>query len=144
MLTIDINGAEDFDFPRELLERAVRATLLAEGVERGEIALTFLSDDRIREMNHSYLGRDYVTDVIAFSLEAVGTGGPMGDIYVGAAQAARQAEELDVPVDEEVVRLAIHGTLHVLGHDHPEGETREESELFRRQESLVRHVLEAG
>jgi probable rRNA maturation factor len=60
---------------------------------------------------------------------------------VGFEQATRQAGELGVPIDEELVRLAIHGTLHVLGHDHPEDDERERSSMFVLQERLVRDVL---
>jgi probable rRNA maturation factor len=66
----------------------------------------------------------------------------LGDIYVGYDQATRQAEEAGVPLPEELARLAIHGTLHVLGHDHPEGPERLESAMFRLQEQLVRRVME--
>ncbi len=59
---------------------------------------------------------------------------------MGVDQARRQAAELGVPLDEELVRLAVHGTLHVLGHDHPEGPGREESPMFALQEALVRAI----
>ena len=42
---------------------------------------------------------------------------------------------------EEVLRLAVHGTLHVLGYDHPEGAERAGSEMFTRQEELLRAFL---
>jgi probable rRNA maturation factor len=61
-------------------------------------------------------------------------------VYVGAEQAARQAAEAGVGVGEELVRLAVHGTLHVLGHEHPEGDGREESPMFALQEALVREI----
>jgi probable rRNA maturation factor len=121
------------------LERAVRAVLEEARVERAEISLTLLGDDAIRDLNRRYLGRDRPTDVLAFSL---GTGDePLGDVYVGVEQARRQARELDVPAQEEIVRLAIHGTLHVLGHDHPEGVERADSPMFALQERLVARVL---
>ena len=125
------------------LERAVRATLASEHVHEGEISLTLLADAEIRELNRTYLNRDRPTDVIAFALAAEGA--PLGDVYVGYEQAVRQAREAEVPLNEELVRLAVHGTLHVLGHEHPEGAEREASEMFRRQEELVRRLLgEAG
>lgn len=122
-----------------LLEDAVRAALTEEGVERAEISLTLLGDDGIRHLNRRYLGRDRPTDVLAFSLG--GDGAPIGDVYVGVAQARRQARELGVPAKEELVRLAVHGTLHVLGHDHPEGPERADSPMFALQERLVASVL---
>jgi probable rRNA maturation factor len=112
--------------------------LASEGVGDAEISLTLLDDEGIGEMNRRFLGRDRATDVIAFALGP----GPcvVGDVYLGAEQARRQAADAGVSVDEELVRLAVHGTLHVLGHDHPEGEEREKSPMFTRQEALVREI----
>ena len=66
----------------------------------------------------------------------------MGDVYIGYEQAHRQAGELGFDPEEELVRLVVHGVLHVLGYDHPEGEDRTGSPMFERQEALVRAILE--
>lgn len=125
-----------------LLEAAVRHTWAAEGRGGGEVSLTLLDDDAIAELNRSYLHREGPTDVIAFALGSAGDASvPVGDVYVGAHQAVRQAREYGVPLREELVRLAVHGTLHVLGYDHPDGEERADSAMFRRQEALVEEVL---
>ena len=119
-----------------LLERAVLATLEDAGISGGELSVTLLGDAEIQSLNERYLGRDQPTDVISFSLPGPG-GELVGDIYIGAQQARRQPG----PWTEELVRLAIHGTLHVLGHDHPEDEARYASPMFQVQERLVRAVL---
>lgn len=107
------------------------------GARDGELSVAFLSDAPIRRMNHDHLGHDWVPDVLSFDL-----GGAderlVADIYVGLEQAVRQAREHGVPTDEEMVRLVLHGTLHVLGFDHPEDSgAREESELWRIQEAVL-------
>ena len=137
-----LNNPAGGALPEELVESGIRAALEAEEVERGELSLTFLDDAGITSLNREHLGRDRTTDVIAFALHEAGEP-PLGDIYVGYDQARRQSEELGVSLEEELLRLAIHGTLHVLGYDHPEGEGRTESPMFRRQEALVRAVLDA-
>ncbi|RMH15027.1 MAG: rRNA maturation RNase YbeY [Gemmatimonadetes bacterium] len=124
------------------MERAVRHALASAGVTEAEVSLTLLDDAGIRELNRRYLERDRPTDVIAFTLSAPGEP-VLGDVYVGAEQAARQAADAGLPLTEELVRLAVHGTLHVLGHDHPEGPERLESPMFRLQESLVAELLDA-
>jgi len=118
---------------------AVIHALAAEGRAVLELSLTLLGDDDIQALNRDYLGHDRPTDVIAFAL-----GGPedlVGDVYLGVEQARRQAEEHGVPLDEELVRLAIHGTLHVLGHDHPDGDERWQSPMFEVQERILRSFL---
>ncbi len=140
MIRIHVNVEDACDAPRARLRRAVRRTLEQEGATEAEVSLTLVDDDAIRKMNRDYLGRDRPTDVLAFSL-GDDEGHPLGDVYVGVREARRQAEAHGVPLDEELVRLAVHGTLHVLGYDHPEGAQRAESPMFRRQEDLVRRVL---
>ncbi len=129
--------------PSALIEAAVRHTLAAEGRADLEISVALLGDGAIRAMNARWLGHDRPTDVLAFAL---GDGDDtVGDVYIGVEQAGRQAESLGVPLREELARLAIHGTLHVLGHDHPEGPEREDSPMFELQEKLLKRVLaEAG
>ena len=145
LVDVDVRAAaaaETSAQTRGRLARAVRATLADEGTKHGEVSLTLVGDDRIRGLNRDYLGRDRVTDVISFALH--GPGEPLlADIYIGYPQALRQAAELGLSAHEELVRLAIHGTLHALGYDHPE-EDRFASDFFRRQEALVERVLAAA
>jgi probable rRNA maturation factor len=128
-----------------LLERAVRTTLRHEGVSGGEISITFLPDGAIRDLNRRWLGHDRVTDVLSFGLHDSGEP-PIGDIYVGIEQAARQARDERVPLREELCRLSIHGTLHVLGYDHDgdRGPISPHADMYERQESLLALTLAKG
>ena len=112
------------------------------GEDGDELSITFLEDGPIRDLNRVYLGHDWVPDVLSFTFPEPP---PLGDIYVGMEQAARQAMDEGVSFEEELVRLAVHGTLHVLGYEHPEdpGE-REASEQYRIQEAVVREVMGDG
>jgi probable rRNA maturation factor len=140
--TVHVNAPDTPRALRDRLARAVRAVLRAEGVKDAEVSLTLLPDDAIQRLNREYLGKDRPTDVIAFTLESP-LGGLLGDVYLGTDEAARQAAERVIPLEEELLRIAIHGTLHLAGHDHPEGEDREESPMFVRQEELLRSILDA-
>ena len=126
----------------ERVERAVRAVLAAEGVDAAEISVALLGDGEMAALNRDYLDHEGTTDSIAFALHE-GDEPPIGDLYVGVEQAARQAAEFGATAAEETLRLAVHGTLHVLGWEHPDGEERAESEMFRRQEELLRAFLAA-
>jgi probable rRNA maturation factor len=124
------------------IERAVLLTLAAgeeEAPSSAEISVALVDDSSIAVLNQKFLEKEGPTDVLAFSLgDATDV---VGDVYVGFEQASRQAAELGIPLAEELVRLAIHGTLHVLGHDHPEGDEREDSPMFTLQERLVREAM---
>jgi probable rRNA maturation factor len=130
----------ELPLPLEAVERAVRAVLRAEGAGAAELSVTLLDDAGIARLNEEYLHHEGPTDVISFPLPDP-TGRVVGDIYIGRDQAARQAAELGADLREELLRLAVHGTLHVLGYEHPEGEGREESPMYRRQEELLAALL---
>jgi len=140
---VHVNADGVLDAPVGLIEAGVRAALATTATAVAEISVTLMDDAAIRALNERYLGRDRPTDVIAFALgdETHRAGGLMGDIYLGVERAWAQAEEAAVSLEEELVRLAVHGTLHVLGHDHPEGPERTESPMFTLQERLVAEVL---
>lgn len=127
----------------ERVEAAVRHVLRAEGVDSAEISVALVGDGEIAALNARYLAHEGPTDVISFHLHERGDP-PLGDVYVGVEQAARQAAGYGVGADEEVLRLAVHGTLHVLGYEHPEGDDRAASPMFARQEALLREVLSGG
>jgi probable rRNA maturation factor len=125
---------------RRLMVRAARAVLRHEKVASAELSITLLDDAEIAQMNSEFLAHEGITDVISFALYEPGEE-PVGDIYIGLEQALRQAAANDVDPIEELARLTVHGTLHVLGHDHPDGQGRLESEMWRIQESIVAQVL---
>ncbi|MEX0912110.1 MAG: rRNA maturation RNase YbeY [Gemmatimonadota bacterium] len=136
-------AAEDDTFDATMLakiEDAVRWTLARQRAGDVDLSVALVSDESISDINRRYLSHDGPTDVISFPLEQPGTR-LVGDVYIGLQQAWRQAADLDVDPDEELLRLAIHGTLHVLGWNHPAEEGRSGSPMYRRQEELLRAFL---
>ena len=130
---------------RERVAAIVRTVLQAEGIKDALVSVAFLSRRAMAALNRKHLGRNGPTDVIAFGLSGGGRAVPViGDIYIAPEVAREQAKENRVGVREEVARLAVHGTLHVLGHDHPEGVERVISPMWRRQESLLAIALRGG
>lgn len=125
------------------LEALARAVLRAERVDEAELSFALVGDAEIERLNREFLGHDGPTDILSFPLQLPGQP-PLGDVYIGVEQARRQAEALGVGWAEELQRLVVHGTLHVLGYTHPEGEGREASEMYRRQEQLLAEWLRRG
>lgn len=142
-VAVSVGEGIDAPVPLERVEAVVRHVLAAEGVEAAELSVALVGDAEIAALNEEYLDHEGPTDVISFALHEAGEP-PLGDVYVCVDQAARQAGDFGATVPEEVLRLAVHGTLHVLGYDHPEGAERTGSEMFARQEALLRAFLEGG
>lgn len=116
----------------ERLARVARQVLAWEGAgKRGtRVEVTLLDAPAMRRLNRRATGRRGLTDVLSFALPQL-DGTVLGDIYLCPAD----------DTDEELVRLAVHGTLHVLGYDHPDGPGRTRSRMWRRQEGYVRRLL---
>ena len=106
--------------------------------EGAELSVTFLPAESMRALNRDYHGVDDLTDVLAFGL---GEDPLVGDIYISPDAAEASARELGLDPGEEILRLVIHGILHLLGHDHPEGEARYASPMFELQERLLARLL---
>lgn len=129
--------------PAARVRRIVATVLRAEGRaaeppgRRAEITITFVGPKAMRRLNQEWKGHDEPTDVLSFSLRPL-EGGVTGDVYICPAVARGQARLHDVPFPDEVARLVVHGTLHVLGYDHPEGLGRTRSAMWRRQERYLR------
>jgi probable rRNA maturation factor len=142
-LAIDISSSvRRLAVSRERVRASALAALEAERVKDAMLSITFVGRAAISELNRRYLGHHGPTDVISFCLERAGKRGAIvGDIYICPEVARDNAKRQGVPVGEEVLRLVVHGTLHVLGHDHPNGASRTTSPMWRRQERILARVL---
>ena len=127
---------------RERVAGIVRTVLRSEGVDDALVSIAFLGRRAMASLNRKHLGRSGPTDVIAFGLSRSDPRVPViGDIYIAPEVAREHAREHGVGVREEIARLVVHGTLHVLGHDHPEGSDRTTSPMWTRQETLLAKAL---
>jgi probable rRNA maturation factor len=128
---------------RRRVANAVRAVLRTERVRDAMISVAFVSRREIQRMNREHLRRNRPTDVIAFGFRETRRGGPVvGDVYISPEVARESARANGIAVREEILRLVVHGTLHVLGHDHPETEARTQSPMWKKQERLVARLAQ--
>jgi probable rRNA maturation factor len=141
-LTVDVstNGARA-PIARARVADIARRVLRAEGVRHALLSIAFVSNRDISRVNREHLGHAGPTDVISFGFTRATPRDPVvGDVYIAPEVARRNAERAGVGVREELARLVVHGVLHVLGHEHPEGERREQSPMWRKQERLLSRV----
>ena len=104
------------------------------------ISVAFVGPDRMRRLNAAWKGRDQPTDVLAFALSAPSVA-LAGDVYICCSVARTEARARGLSLGEELIRLVIHGTLHVLGYDHPDDDRRTRSAMWRRQERYLACVV---
>jgi probable rRNA maturation factor len=123
------------------LEQIARMALRAERVSHAMLSITLMGNRGIAALNKKQLGHAGPTDVISFGFVRAAGGPVIGDVYIGVAVARANARTADVSLREEIARLVIHGILHVLGYDHPHGEARMHSLMWRRQETLVQRAV---
>jgi probable rRNA maturation factor len=128
----------------------VRYVCRREKVGEALISVAFVTRSRMARMNREFLGHSGATDIITFELrdqqpanrKSIARAGPnaqavIGDIYIAPEIARANARDQRIGAREELARLVVHGTLHVLGYTHDEGEQRMSGEMWRRQEAYV-------
>jgi probable rRNA maturation factor len=142
-LAIDISSSvRRLGVSRARIRETAVATLEAEGVRNAMLSITFVGRPTISQLNYRYLGHHGPTDVISFGLGRAGKrGAVVGDVYICAEVARENARRQGVSAGEELLRLVIHGTLHVLGHDHPADATRTSSPMWHKQERILAGVI---
>ncbi|NPV03362.1 MAG: rRNA maturation RNase YbeY [Syntrophaceae bacterium] len=104
------------------LRRDCRKVLALLGLAGRELSLLLLDDGGIRALNRDWLGRDRPTNVIAFSQTEGDFGGLnpglLGDVAVSVEAARREARAAGIPFEDALLRLVVHGVLHLAGYEH--------------------------
>ena len=144
----DITAEEGMSAP--IAEDEIRSdldrVLAEEGVTRDcLVSISIVGDERIRELNAEWRGRDTATDVISLECErpddpdlAPGEPCELGDIVLAPNYIARQAERFGTTPADEFRLLLVHGALHLLGYDHLEDD---EAEVMEAREDALLALL---
>ncbi|TYP78005.1 rRNA maturation RNase YbeY [Paenibacillus methanolicus] len=153
------NEQEKVELPEAFvgkLEELLKLAAQAEGIEDGEVSLTFVTDEEIHSLNREYRNIDRPTDVLSFAIqevtdeeldivyevesedEEVPLEGMLGDIIISVERAAAQAEEYGHSLERELGFLFVHGFLHLIGYDHQDDEN--EAVMTRKQEAVLSQV----
>jgi probable rRNA maturation factor len=125
-----------------LAEAAASAVLGAISREDSDLCVVLCDDSRMRELNHEWRGKDSTTDVLSFSqIEGEPMPGSMlGDVVVSIETMRRQAADGGWSEGEELVRLLLHGMLHLVGFDH---EDESDARVMRSEEGRIVALLAA-
>jgi len=123
-VTVEVVNRSGTEIEEEAAAGLVRSVLTRESIDDGEVGLSFVAPEEMRELKRKHLGIDEATDVLAFPLDAreelpQGVPRQLGDVFI-----------CPQVVGDEWQAPLVHGLLHLLGHDHgAEMEARERSHL---------------
>lgn len=104
------------------ITRWIRAVAAEYGFSVGNINYIFCSDERELAVNREFLGHDYYTDVITFDYSTAST--LNGDIFISLDTVRSNAEMVGEPYEKELLRIIIHGVLHLTGQGDKTPETK--------------------
>lgn len=141
-------NADGADVDLDALCRIAAEVLEEEKAPAGQLDIHLVDVATMRDLNLTHMEADESTDVLAFPLDPdehdpVGAGATrplLGDVVICPAVAFEQAPGHTGSFATELTLLTIHGTLHVLGHDHGENEERLAMQA-RERHHLARHDL---
>lgn len=108
-----------------------------------ELSILFVGNRRMKELNTSFRGVRKTTDVLSFEAGLPLTGLPdniLGDVVINIYRAESQADYAGMDLYDEIYRLLIHGTLHLLGYEHENGGP-DKKKMERKEMEIRKKVL---
>lgn len=134
-IAIDADAEWDSSTDWERLVRAAATSAIAEsafpqlvdGPRKAELSVRLASDAEVQILNAHWRGKDVATNVLSFpmaepyELEQADDDGPellIGDVILAREVCVAEAAEKGLSLDQHATHLVVHGTLHLLGHDH--------------------------
>ena len=128
-MNIDIlveTGELEAGYKKEIKKISASVLNYMNSPKTSELSISFIKDERMRELNRAYRDIDRTTDVLSFPQGE----GPeltlLGDVVISLDTAERNSKRYGVKREEEIKKLIVHGILHLLGYDHKKKKEREE------------------
>ena len=123
MMMIEVvNRQRKMPLDRERWQAFVESAWQVIPTEAEGVTVAFVSDRAMRELNQLWRHKQGTTDVLSFPAEQdefeKAQGSSLGDVVISVEQAARQAKENKLTLDQEIAQLVLHGLIHLCGYDH--------------------------
>ena len=127
MITVFVENDIDDDLriSHKTVEQLCISVLTNEGHDSGEVTFIFTDDESLRGLKKQFFDMDVYTDVITFNLEDEGD--PLeGEIYISWDRVKENAQTLKIDLDEELQRMVVHSSLHLVGYEDKTSDTKAE------------------
>lgn len=129
----------EFSLEKKLsIKRLLKYIIVEEGFKSGDINVIFCSDDYLLEKNIQYLGKDYLTDIITFNFNQLKL--ISGDLFISIDRVRENATKNKVSFDDELIRVIIHGVLHLIGYN--DSNAKEEYEIREKENFYLKAYLD--
>jgi len=117
-----VNRQRKLPLDNERWQKFVESTWRVIPTKAEGVTVAFVSDRAMRELNRLWRHKQGTTDVLSFPVEQdefeKAEGSSLGDVVISVEQAARQAKENGLTLDQEIAQLILHGLIHLCGYDH--------------------------
>lgn len=145
MMTFELVGRRPSVLrPRDVAKTATALSYALHLRRPHRASLRFVGESAMQKLNRESMGKNCSTDVLSFPAGEIPVGRSepveMGDIVICPTYARREAKRRGIPPREELLRLLVHGTLHLAGYDH--ATARQEEQMFGLQEDILERAYE--
>ncbi len=131
MIEFEFGNISITQFDKEKTREWIQTVISNEGENPGTLQFILLNDDKLLEFNQTYLKHDTLTDIITFNYNEEYEG-ISGDIFISYDRIVENAAKYEVTIINELLRVIVHGVLHLLGYDDHDDASRE---LMRNREN---------
>lgn len=132
---IEINNLTAGLIEEKFLKRVAEKILKGEKQGKKDLSIALVGQGRIRELNKKYRGKNRVTDVLSFSYDN------LGEIVICPKEVKKNAKGFKSTFQKELIRVLIHGILHLLGEDHEKSE-QEAKKMREKEDFYLSQVLQ--
>ena len=133
MKNLLVNSESKIKVNKRLVHKLVSLLKSECGFDLNQLQIIFVSEEYIHEVNKQFLTHDYSTDIITFGYSE-NRKQIEGEIYISVDDAAMNARKYKVETNNEIIRLIIHGILHLLGFDDM---NKEDKKVMKREENRL-------
>lgn len=136
-IVFDAEGVEMPSINESEINEWISKVVTSHDRELGDLAYIFCSDEKILEVNNEYLQHDYYTDIITFDYTEENT--ISGDMFISLDTVRTNSELFNTNYDEELLRVIVHGVLHLCGY--ADATDEEESKMRELEDRALNLIL---
>jgi probable rRNA maturation factor len=130
-MQLEINNLTKFVADKKSFSQVAKIVLKGENKEMASLSLAFVNEKEMQKLNKNFRGKNKPTDVLSFDLQ---DGNYLGEIVICPKVVKDNAKKYGVLAKKEILKVFIHGILHLLDYDHEKSE--KEAQIMEKKQDL--------